>query len=1164
MGKKIFSFRNSFALVALALLLFIGIAFAEYDDSIIAYWNFDNWSGTELKDVSLNKHDGVIKGAEWVPGYIEEALYFNKFEDDYGIIQHDENLAFSHKDSFTVLLWVFVPDTSKINDWETVLAKSRHKGNWWGLWLDGTKPEPKWVFGSAPSTDVNGNFVHGNLYAETPITKGWHYIALVQKGNEFQKIYVDNILEGTGIPRDANGVGNLFFGCASRGFDQSFSGKIDETRIFGKDLNFEEIVAVGVEEPTDWSARKYPAGFNCFYVPGSDFGEELEIDGNSITIKRRNNAIELLLPKADLKAYGRIEFEGAEIFSFDPEIKNFYSEDVFSENDGVEEQANEIYSDCNDDEVFWSFGNNKADFFLETCGNHDGGVIGVCYTGVCPKIRIIIDETNSETKNSISVGNREYESGEWIPLIEEELGMCNQDRNETEFHFECSKQDFVLNGVGLANSQPKLLEQFIPGNPKFSLFYWDLRGYQDNTAEIDGNEYIGQVIDYPEHGTYSYQLETTGLVSEGNNAFNIAGIGQGVNGGALFSLFDSSKTVNEVFVKGINNFFWYYSSDYPRHSETVSFEFEAFDQARTARVALVAGNTEAGERRENIWYLSGTSVPLGGIIGLGNIIASDQLTAADGPYYDTFEIFVEVPAGASVASFQIESPGYLARPDSILLTSVIFSLECFEPRTVKTVGEPKIECDYFGDESSWGNPPTCEQGYESFFNDCSCSYICVEEGNWPAPCDRECILLETKKADECWFVSGETEISMTVEGVWCNEEPVTYYRQRWKERIEDTWGEWSDWIIYEEPFSFSESSVHELEYYSVACDFEEEHLFEIDLVDWNAPVGEKIVGTPHIKWDGTDSIFYPEIEELCWNGQGNEMECWKITLDTPVTITCEDPEPHPVGEEKSCFRIEWDKDDITEVYCDENHYNGDFNVFEDGYCCVESKIELYFGEETEHNLKYYCVDALGNKGPVDDEKFKVEGKKFDIYLNKKWNLISSPVLPLDRNIEVVFSEISEKIDSVWTFDAFANEWFVFHPGSPETSNLGEIISGNGYWVAAFEDCVLSLGGSEFSPFLNKKLKAGWNMIGYFSKDGNSAYAGPNLNGDGKEAHCALLSLKSSQFDKGWTTLLTYWEKDNPNQWKSFEETDYMNPGAGYWISIPQNRTYTYSTNCGGT
>lgn len=373
-------------------------------------------------------------------------------------------------------------------------------------------------------------------------------------------------------------------------------------------------------------------------------------------------------------------------------------------------------------------------------------------------------------------------------------------------------------------------------------------------------------------------------------------------------------------------------------------------------------------------------------------------------------------------------------------------------------------------------------------------------------------------------------------------------------------GEWQD---YEGTFNIPEESCHLIEYYSADnVDKTEEAKRQCVYVDNSAPVPAKTVGKPSSHWDGADSIFYPEIAEQCWQGE-NPLECWKVTLLTPITLDCNDVEPHPVNSSTICYKVELDGDDATQQYC------GDAQLNENGYCCTQNAPkEFYFAEETEHNLDFYCTDALGNggfDGVHDDEKFKVEGTAFTIELNKKWNLISVPFVLKDSDPEAVFEDVAANVQSVWAFDAFTNQWYVYNPANPGASNLNEILPGWGYWLAAYNADELVLGGSLFSPITtppSRDLKKGWNLIGYYGTDGVEAYGGSSGFGP-KIAGCALYSLGDSVLDKGWTSLLTYWEPDNPNQWKPYDYFDLIGPGAGYWVSASEDSIYEYTTNCGG-
>jgi hypothetical protein len=380
---------------------------------------------------------------------------------------------------------------------------------------------------------------------------------------------------------------------------------------------------------------------------------------------------------------------------------------------------------------------------------------------------------------------------------------------------------------------------------------------------------------------------------------------------------------------------------------------------------------------------------------------------------------------------------------------------------------------------------------------------------------------------------------------------------------EDAVGQ-GDFVPLEEGQEFyaGEESCHLIEVKAVDNVDKESVHKQCVFVDETPPEPVKTVGEPKETWTGADSVYYPEIAEQCWNGP-NGLECWKVTLLTPIYLGCNDPEPHPVNNNTVYFYVELDGDNKTSEYCEE--YSGDYNANGDGFCKVNER-EFYFREESEHNLKYYCVDALGNKGEIDDEKFKVEGTAFTIELNKKWNLVSVPFVLINDSIESVFESVAENLESVWTYDAFTDQWYVYHPDGEAPSNLDSISPGWGYWVRMREPDTLVLGGSLFSPQQtppSRNLKEGWNLIGHYGTQGEEVYDGPNLNGEGRRARCALYSLGDSYLDKGWTSLLTYWEPDNPDQWKELNYTDYMNPGAGYWISVTEDNLYEYTTNCSG-
>jgi len=372
-----------------------------------------------------------------------------------------------------------------------------------------------------------------------------------------------------------------------------------------------------------------------------------------------------------------------------------------------------------------------------------------------------------------------------------------------------------------------------------------------------------------------------------------------------------------------------------------------------------------------------------------------------------------------------------------------------------------------------------------------------------------------------------------------------------------------DYTLYEGEFKIAEESCHMIE--AIATDnVEKEGYYRTCVfVDDTGPEPIKTVGKPSVKWDGASALFY-DIADLCWNGEETSIDCWKTTLLTPISMECVDgPEEHPVGTSHVCFMVDLDGDDATENYC--TQYNG---LYEDGgYCCVDSTLDpFYFGEISEHNLKYYCVDRLFNVGDVDDEKFKVEETTFEIDLNDKWNLISVPVKLLDDSLDIIFADIADKVESVWTYDAVTGEWFAYTPdGDDMNDDFDTMLPGWGYWVLMNDDAHLLIGGSLFSPAQtppSKEIKGdAWNLVGYYGAEEQDGYYGPA--GNGKEAGCAFFSMSDSYWDIGWTGLEGYWEPYNPFMWQGYDRYDHLDPGAGYWIFATEDGVYSPTTNCYG-
>jgi len=332
-----------------------------------------------------------------------------------------------------------------------------------------------------------------------------------------------------------------------------------------------------------------------------------------------------------------------------------------------------------------------------------------------------------------------------------------------------------------------------------------------------------------------------------------------------------------------------------------------------------------------------------------------------------------------------------------------------------------------------------------------------------------------------------------------------------------------EWSIYEEPFGFPEQSCHAIEYYSVDfLDNEESINTEFVFVDKTAPTLIKTVGKPNHECTILDKTL--GICDSDWD--------WKVTMETPIELSCVDEDVHSSGVDELCYRIVWDGDEEGSSWV----------------CVPDDKVTIYFSEECEHTLEFYCVDNVEKQSETDSEVFKVEGTSFEIGLDKKWNLISVPFNLLSTDIEEVFEDISGDIEGVWSYKDGA--WMFYSPTAG--GDLTELVPGRGYWVKTSEETSLLIGGSEMSPGptlpSSVELDTGWNLIGRYGVIEN------------QPAYCALFSLVDTQqgFPR-WSSLWGY----SSGSFIPLEGWSWTNPGEGYWIEMDVEDFYSPSSVCYG-
>jgi|GEM_PF-2816002 len=243
---------------------------------------------------------------------------------------------------------------------------------------------------------------------------------------------------------------------------------------------------------------------------------------------------------------------------------------------------------------------------------------------------------------------------------------------------------------------------------------------------------------------------------------------------------------------------------------------------------------------------------------------------------------------------------------------------------------------------------------------------------------------------------------------------------------------------------------------------------------------------------------------------------------------------------------------------------GEVNYDSNSYTLIFTPPESGLESNTEYSVSLVNVeDKSGNflYGIETGTQYSWEfttANHYSIPLYPDWNLISIPTVPVDTSIEAVLGNATSAIESVWTYDAVNGQWYVYHPNSPETSNLTSMNVGYGYWIKALEKAVIEGYGSLFNEQQvppQRTLAAGWNLIGYYQRE----------NVTDIPAICALSTLCDNYCDpatRHWTTLVTY---DNlTKRFINVNWYDEMIPGNGYWIFMKSSAIGTYMYGPGET
>ncbi|MDG6027332.1 MAG: hypothetical protein E3K40_11615 [Candidatus Brocadia sp.] len=221
--------------------------FTTADNDMLAYYRFDENSGTTAADASGNSNNGaLINGPVWTTGKINNAISFDGIN-DYVNISNESSLDFERSNSFSVSAWVKLTPVSG-NDY-MIISKldvaPTYRG--WAFFIDGND-------GSLRVHLTNNWGTSSIIRKDSALSvtdNSWHHVAFTYNGSSLASglnFYVDGVLSnGTTFYNNLSAtiLNDVIPTLATFTTGASWlKGIIDEARVYNRALSAQEVLAL--------------------------------------------------------------------------------------------------------------------------------------------------------------------------------------------------------------------------------------------------------------------------------------------------------------------------------------------------------------------------------------------------------------------------------------------------------------------------------------------------------------------------------------------------------------------------------------------------------------------------------------------------------------------------------------------------------------------------------------------------------------------------------------------------------------------------------------------------------------------------------------------------------------------------------------------------------
>ncbi|MCD4697835.1 MAG: T9SS type A sorting domain-containing protein [Bacteroidales bacterium] len=244
------------------ILTFWGNTLAQVnlDSMLVAYYPFYG----NADDESGNGNDGTVYGATLTVDRFDDENRAYLFDgiDDYIFIPNSPELVFGN-DNFSIVSWIYPTDYTGNKGLNAIITKHNYDD---ASWLFRVRKHSS--TGNIPKLNFETDFPTHRYYGNAEVTiNEWHMAAVVRSGNNYT-LYLDGNIDcafiedesfTTTYPVMISGQGN----CT----DERFTGKIDDIRIYNRNLSEDEIEALFNEGLNSLFNHKTLSNYQIYISP---------------------------------------------------------------------------------------------------------------------------------------------------------------------------------------------------------------------------------------------------------------------------------------------------------------------------------------------------------------------------------------------------------------------------------------------------------------------------------------------------------------------------------------------------------------------------------------------------------------------------------------------------------------------------------------------------------------------------------------------------------------------------------------------------------------------------------------------------------------------------------------------------------------------------------